>query len=249
MTSLRDTLAGLAGLTPARVRLDSIADALPIGRLLAFQEDHAAARDAIFRPADFQALSALPGFCGPVLRSLAPDRASYIRRPDLGRRLAPGSEIAKTDPLLAVVVCDGLSSRAADDHAAGVIEALRQVFPEAHTAPIFAVEQGRVAIGDEVAAACGARLCLMLIGERPGLTVSDSLGAYLTWNPRPGTRDSARNCVSNIHTNGGLSYQAAAARIAWLLREALRIQATGVTLKDNSGALPGQAAGLTTSGA
>ncbi|OWJ87641.1 hypothetical protein CDV54_21480 [Paracoccus yeei] len=97
------------------------------------------------------------------------------------------------------------------------------------------VRGGRVAIGDPIGLALGARMVLVLIGERPGLSVADSLGAYLTLAPRPGLRDSARNCVSNIHLRGGLSHEEAADRLSWLVAAAQRIGATGVALKDESG--------------
>lgn len=221
-------------MTPSRVRLDAEAGPLPLSRLMAFQEDHAAARDAIFQKTDWAAIERALDRPAQLTRSRAETRAAYLKRPDLGRRLANDAKIAKTDPDLAIVIADGLSPPAIGRHAAPVVNALSALVPAAGKAPLFFAEQGRVAIGDEIGAMSGARLVLILIGERPGLTISDSLGAYLTWRPRPDLRDSARNCVSNIHSNGGLSHDAAAARLAWLISAAEERGLTGVGLKDNS---------------
>ncbi|EPX86011.1 ethanolamine ammonia-lyase subunit EutC [Salipiger mucosus] len=235
---LQERLAALAAMTPSRVRLDAQARPLPMGHLLSFQEDHAAARDAIFTAPDWGALRTALDCPAPLLRSRARDRASYLRRPDLGRRLSHDSAVARTEPRLAVVIADGLSPPAVMANAARLMECLRAQCPESREAPVFLAEQARVALGDEIGEAAGAEMVLMLIGERPGLSVSDSLGAYLTWAPRIGTRDSARNCVSNIHAYGGLSHEAAAARIAWLIEQAFALGATGIALKDTSAAQP-----------
>lgn len=236
--SIKKRLEALFEMTPSRVRLDAAAGPLPLSRLMAFQEDHAAARDAIFQPPDWLAIEESLGRPAHLTRSRAETRAIYLKRPDLGRRLAEGTEIGNTGPDLAIVIADGLSPPATARHAAPLVKALSALAPAAAEAPVFFAEQARVAIGDEIGAMCGARLVLVLIGERPGLTISDSLGAYLTWAPEPGLRDSARNCVSNIHGNGGLSYEAAAARIAWLIAAAQERGLTGVGLKDNSEAAP-----------
>ncbi|MTD98818.1 ethanolamine ammonia-lyase subunit EutC [Paracoccus sp. YIM 132242] len=226
----------LRRLTPARVRLDAAARPMPLSALLSFQEDHAAARDAIHAALDMDGLAAALG-PRPCLRveSLATDRTTYLRRPDLGRQLAPQAALPRLDCPLALVICDGLSAPAVMAQAPGVVAALSDRLPELAAQPVVLVRGGRVAIGDPIGAALGARMVLVLIGERPGLSVADSLGAYLTLNPRPGLRDSARNCVSNIHLRGGLSHEAAADRLAWLVREARRIGTTGVALKDESG--------------
>lgn len=183
---------------------------------------------------DWAALSAdLAMPCIP-LRSRATSRAEYIRRPDLGRLLDPASDVPRAGCDLCIVVADGLSATAITAHAAAMCRKLAAALPDLRLGPVALVEQGRVAIGDEVAFRMDAHLCLLLIGERPGLSVSDSLGAYLTLNPRPGTPDSLRNCVSNIHGKGGLTHRDAVAKIVWLIHEALRIGATGVALKDES---------------
>jgi ethanolamine ammonia-lyase small subunit len=177
---------------------------------------------------------------GEVLEvhSAAPDRATYLQRPDLGRRLAAGTVLARADADLAVVVADGLSPRAVHEHAAGVTTALLERLPGWSVAPVVVAHQGRVALGDEIGAALGARAVVVLIGERPGLSAADSLGAYLTWDPRPGRVDAERNCVSNIRPPHGLGYAQAADTLAALLTAARELGASGVALKDES-VLPG----------
>ncbi|ARC87279.1 ethanolamine ammonia-lyase subunit EutC [Rhodovulum sp. MB263] len=228
----------LRAMTPARVRLDAAAGPTPLDALLAFQEAHAAARDAIHARPDWDALAAaLTPLATIRVQSRAVARSIYLRRPDLGRHLAGPVDLPRTGAPLVVVVGDGLSAPALA-HAAPVIAALRAALPELDATPVILAEGARVALGDDIARRMGAAMCLMLIGERPGLSVSDSLGAYLTANPVPVTRDSARNCVSNIHRTGGLSPEAAAARIAWLIAAARKLGRTGVALKDESGAHP-----------
>lgn len=237
-------LRRLSALTPARVRLQAGAGPTALPDLLRFQQDHAAARDAIHGQVDWDALARdLDPL--PVLRvdSMATDRATYLRRPDLGRQLAP-HDLPRMDAPLQLVIGDGLSAPAVMAQAAGVVRALLACLPELAGRPVILAQGARVALGDAIGAATGAGMVLMLIGERPGLSVADSLGAYLTHAPRIGLRDNARNCVSNIHPNGGLSHQAAAERLAWLVMQGRRIGATGIALKDESGGsdlLPPQA--------
>jgi ethanolamine ammonia-lyase small subunit len=226
--------------TPARIGLGQVGDGLPTARLLEFQAAHAAARDAVHLAFDPGLVAAgLSGLPSRTVNSLAPDRATYLRRPDLGRRLDPAdaAALAATDPGpfdAVIVIADGLSARAVHDHAAALATALADRLSGWRLAPIVLVRQGRVAVGDPVAAALGAGMVAMLIGERPGLSAADSLGCYLTHAPRPGqTRDSERNCVSNIRP-GGLSIAAAADRIAWLMGEARRLGLTGIALKDDA---------------
>lgn len=229
--------AALSRLTPARVRLDASARPLPLADLLAFQEDHAAARDAIHGRVDWDALArALAPLATLRVASAARERAVYLRRPDLGRQLAPGAELPRLDCPLLIVIGDGLSARGVAANAPALGAALVARLPELGGVPVILAEGARVALGDAIGAATGAGMVLMLIGERPGLTVADSLGAYLTLAPRVGLRDSARNCVSNIHGQGGLGPEAAADRIAWLVGAARRLGATGVALKDESAA-------------
>lgn len=234
--SAPDPWARLAAMTPARVRLRAGMRPVSMEELLTFQQDHAAARDAIHGAVDWAALArALDPL--PVLHaaSAATDRATYLRRPDLGRKLAEGDLPHDAPPLL-IVVGDGLSAPAVMAQAAPLVHALVRRLPELDGRPVVLARGARVALGDAIGQAMGAGMVLMLIGERPGLSVADSLGAYLTRAPRTGLRDSARNCVSNIHMNGGLDHEAAADRLLWLITEARRIGATGVALKDDSDA-------------
>jgi ethanolamine ammonia-lyase small subunit len=228
--------------TPARIGLGRHGNGVSTRDLLAAGAAHALARDAVHLSLDVAALRA--GIAGlglgdpEVVASAAPDRATYLTRPDLGRR--PGSPIAQANaPVdLAVVVADGLSAEAIHQHAVALLGELLPLLDAGTTIarPVVAT-QARVALGDHVGAARRARLVLVLIGERPGLSSTDSLGAYLTWAPRPGVLDSARNCVSNIRPPHGLSYAVAGRTLASLMVGARRIGATGVHLKDSSGEL------------
>lgn len=231
----RDLYAGLRALTDARIGLGRAGQGLPTGAMLSFQLDHARARDAVHTPLDVDRMrDALGGAL--LVHSAAPDRATYLQNPDLGRRLADsGPDLPCRDHDLAIVIGDGLSATAVHAHAAAVVSSLKAKLPDWTIAPLVLAEQARVALGDDVAERLGARALVMLIGERPGLSAADSLGAYLTWNPVRGTRDSNRNCVSNIRTPGGLPPAVAADKIAWLLREARRLGLTGVGLKDRHG--------------
>lgn len=230
----RDPFEELRRRTRARVGLGRAGDGLPTAALLDFQMAHARARDAVHGRVDFARLQAAlaPVACVRV-HSAAADRPTYLRRPDLGRRLGEGEgDRLPEGPFdLALVVADGLSSVAVETHAAELVAGLLARLAGFAIGPVVLVAQGRVAIGDEIGARMQARLALVLIGERPGLSSADSLGAYLTFAPVPGTRDSARNCVSNIHAHGLLP-EAAADKIAWLIREALRRQLTGIGLKE-----------------
>ncbi|APZ55328.1 ethanolamine ammonia-lyase subunit EutC [Salipiger abyssi] len=242
-TEFPDVVHRLSDLTPSRVRLDPTGSAAPLSAVLDFQLSHARARDAIRSPADWEGITdALTGQGLEVLdlHSQAETRDIYIRRPDLGRRLAADSRarIAASAPDLAIAIVDGLSATAVSTHAANMVRAIAGALPEIAIGPVALVREGRVAIGDEIAAAMQAPLCLVLIGERPGLSVSDSLGAYLTWDPKPGTADSRRNCVSNIHGRGGLSYDRATDLLAFLIRKARELGATGVALKDDRPSTP-----------
>lgn len=233
----------LRATTPARIGLGRAGDAVPTREVLDFGAAHAAARDAVHLPLDVAAV--VKGLTGlglgdpAVIMSAAPDRATYLTRPDLGRVPAPDAVLpGPAGAELAVVVADGLSAAAVERHAVPLLETLLPLLEEATTvaAPVVAT-QARVALGDHVGQALGARLVLVLIGERPGLSASDSLGAYLTWAPRPGVLDSARNCVSNIRPPHGLDYGSAARTIASLIVGARQLGATGVRLKAGAGEL------------
>ena len=243
-----DPWAVLRAATRARVALGRAGDALPTVRELEFRAAHAAARDAVHQPLDPAVVraaldSALDGTAprGRELlevRSAAPDRATYLQRPDLGRQLAEGTSLPRADADLAVLVADGLSPRAVHEHAAGLVTALLERLPGWTVAPLVLAHQARVALGDAVGEALGARAVVVLIGERPGLSSADSLGVYLTWDPRPGRADSERNCVSNVRPPHGLSYAQAADTVAALLGAARELGASGVVLKDEGPALP-----------
>lgn len=220
----------LKAATPARIALGRAGPALPTAAVLDFALDHARARDAVHAAVDFEALAGRIPLPSVIVASAAPDRTTYLRRPDLGRRLAPGQALPLSPCDLLLVVGDGLSAAAVEAHAAPLIAALP---PDLGGGPVVLARQARVALGDEIGERMGARMVAVLIGERPGLSSPDSLGVYLTWGPRVGRTDAERNCISNIRP-GGLSYQAAAARLAWLAREGLKRRLTGVDLKDQS---------------
>jgi ethanolamine ammonia-lyase small subunit len=227
--------------TSARIALGRVGSSLPTAEVLRFGLAHAQARDAVHRPLDFSALQEQlrqQGFRTLRVKSDAMDRQSYLLRPDLGRRLDALCQQRllqeAASPELAIVIADGLSSIAVQQHALPLLQAFRQRFDSdwANT-PVVLAEQGRVAIGDAIAAALRARLLVVLIGERPGLSSPDSLGLYVSYRPQIGMMDSQRNCISNVRPQG-LPYALAAHKLAYLAREALRLQLSGVTLKDDS---------------
>ena len=235
----------LRALTPARVALGRRGASLPTKPLLEFTLDHARARDAVHATFDAQGMIAALGAFGlPIVdvRSRAVARSDYLRRPDLGRQLesasAEGLAAHAANPgSLAIVVGDGLSPTAVHAHATRLLQSLLPRLSGENAVAIghiIVASGARVALGDEIGAVLDARMVLMLIGERPGLSAPDSLGAYLTFAPRRGRTDAERNCVSNIH-KAGLSYDEAAHKVAWLIREGLARTITGVALKDESG--------------
>ncbi|MGZ4648033.1 MAG: ethanolamine ammonia-lyase subunit EutC [Blastococcus sp.] len=233
-----DPWAVLRGAPRARVALGRAGDGLPTAHELEFRAAHAAARDAVHEPLDPAVVRAgLPGIEVLEVASAARDRGEYLQRPDLGRRLAGGTSLPRSDADLAIVIADGLSPRAVNRHAAGVVSALLALLPAWSVAPVVLAAQARVALGDEIGAALGARAVVVLIGERPGLSSADSLGIYLTWDPRPGRVDAERNCVSNVRPPHGLGYGQAARTVAALLEGARALGASGVALKDEGPAL------------
>ncbi|MEA1834816.1 ethanolamine ammonia-lyase subunit EutC [Methylobacterium durans] len=243
MSRADDVWSRLSALTPARIGLGRAGNGLPTREVLRFGLAHAQARDAVHAPMDSDAVAGAIAALGlDCLRvaSRAPDRATYLRRPDYGRRLSEegakalaGVAAAQAD--LALVVADGLSARAVHENAAGLIGALLPHAEKAgwRLAPVIVAEQARVALGDAVGAALRTRAVAVLIGERPGLSSPDSLGIYLTFDPRPGRSDAERNCISNVRA-AGLTHAEAAFRLSWLLRQALVRGLTGVSLKDES---------------
>ncbi|MGN2637891.1 ethanolamine ammonia-lyase subunit EutC [Nocardia takedensis] len=235
--------ADLRRSTQARIGLGRTGDALPTTEVLALRAAHAAARDAVHEPIDVDALAARIAELGagdPVrVTSRARSRSEYLRRPDLGRLPAEPTPIRAEDADLGIVLADGLSPRALTDHGPALLAALIRELGPKHTlaTPVIAT-QARVALGDHLGAAMGVRTVLVLIGERPGLSVADSLGIYLTHLPRPGRTDADRNCVSNIHPPDGLGYAEAARVVAGLVAGAWELGRSGVDLKDNSRATP-----------
>jgi len=236
----------LRRLTPARIALGRTGTSLPTRAQLDFQFAHAQARDAVHLPFDHAGLSAQLSERGReslLLHSAAVDRNSYLQRPDLGRKLSDDSaqrlrEYAEANPGgvdLAIVVADGLSALAVHRHTLPFLNRLEEQMSTDgwSMAPIVLVEQGRVAVGDEIGQLLGAKMLVMLIGERPGLSSPDSLGLYFTYNPKIGLTDAYRNCISNVRLEG-LSYGMAAHRLLYLMREACRRQLSGVNLKDEA---------------
>lgn len=241
---LSRSLQDLRQLTPARVALGRTGASLPTRALLEFALDHARARDAVHAPFDSPAIISdleAMGLETLTVFSRAESRDDYLRRPDRGRKLALQScdlvaERSKGVFDLAVVIGDGLSPSAVNAHAG---ELIRSLIPRLHADSIqigiaVVASGARVALGDQIGSLLGARALLMLIGERPGLSVPQSVGAYLTYGPAPGLTDACRNCISNIH-GSGLRYDEATFKIAWLVREALIRKVSGVALKDESG--------------
>ncbi|MFP3891487.1 ethanolamine ammonia-lyase subunit EutC [uncultured Ralstonia sp.] len=234
----------LRQLTPARIALGRAGVSLPTQPQLAFQAAHAQARDAVHLPFDHAALRAQlaeQGIASLLLHSAAHDRNHYLQRPDLGRRLVEASvqqlrDVAQAGGVdVAIVVADGLSALAVHRHAAPLIARLTDdIRAEGWSmAPIVLVEQGRVAVADEVGERLGARMSVILIGERPGLSSPDSLGLYFTYAPKIGLTDAARNCISNVRPEG-LSTPMAAHKLLYLMREAWRRQLSGVQLKEEA---------------
>ncbi|WP_336486165.1 ethanolamine ammonia-lyase subunit EutC [Methylobacterium nigriterrae] len=245
MSGPDDLWRRLSALTPARIGLGRAGSGLPTREVLRFGLAHAQARDAVHLPMESDAIirdvEAL-GLTALAAASRAPDRATYLRRPDLGRRLSEESKQALAraagGPVdLALVVADGLSARAIHENAVRLVAAFRPHLKEAgwSLAPVVVASQARVALGDAIGAALKARAVAVLIGERPGLSSPDSLGIYLTFAPRPGRQDAERNCISNVRA-AGLPHAEAAFRLGWLLSQALARGLTGVKLKDESDA-------------
>jgi ethanolamine ammonia-lyase small subunit len=235
----------LRDFTSARVSLPTRGNSIATTEVLDFQLAHARARDAVHAVLD------VPAFARRLqeelsvsvvrLQTNAPDRASYLRRPDLGRTLHSESvAMLQRGPFdLAVTIADGLSALAVERNAIPLLAELLPRLAAAgwSVAPLVVVQQGRVAIGDPIGSYLGAKLSLVLIGERPGLSSPDSLGAYLTWAPGAERTDADRNCLSNIR-EGGLLAEAAAERLFWFLETARMRQITGTSLKEGDAAAP-----------
>jgi len=238
----QESWVALKRFTDARIALGRAGAAIPTRELLAFQLAHAQARDAVHARLDFKSLAGnLKPWNIPILmlRSEITGRSEYLRRPDLGRILHESSRTTLQDAAtvdgydLALVISDGLSANGIQ---ANVLLFLKEFLPSAlaanlRLAPLCLVEQGRVAIGDEIGFLLHARATAVLIGERPGLSSPDSLGIYLTYDPQPGLTDQRRNCISNVRS-AGLPPALAARKLLYLATEALRRKLSGVELKD-----------------
>lgn len=242
--------------TAARIGLGRAGISVPTKHLLDFQLAHAQAQDAVHLPLDTCQLVSDIELPYVIVHSQVADRSHYLQRPDLGRRLNSDSITAlkqhaavEDNPYdLAIVIVDGLSSFAIQKNAAPLLQQLterlsKQTLPNStkenkstkpcRLAPVVVVEQGRVAIGDEVGELLNAKSVLVLIGERPGLSSPDSLGLYLTWAPKIGLTDESRNCISNVRPEG-LKYPEAVSKVLYLLGEAHQRQLTGVNLKERT---------------
>lgn len=240
-----DPWLGLQKWTDARIALGRAGTALPTSPLLEFQLAHARARDAVQTPCGFSSVrQSAARLKMEVLevRSRAAHRAEYLRRPDFGRQLdSPSEALLKSQvPIpggfdVCLIIADGLSSQAVETQAGPMLEVLVPLIRAKRysLAPLICATQARVALSDEVGEALDAALCLMLVGERPGLSSPDSLGAYLTWNPHRGLQNADRNCVSNIRP-AGLNFESAAQTLMNLIRGAFLLRVSGVKLKEDS---------------
>jgi ethanolamine ammonia-lyase small subunit len=240
-----DPLIFLKGFTAARIAIGRVGASIPLKQSLEFKLAHAHARDAVYSALNTERLmTSLKIFDLPILHlhSKAASRNKYLKRPDHGRQLNEEStELLKdycSGKDVAIIIADGLSATAVNENTFGLLELLIPMLIAAKLkiAPLCLVEQGRVAIGDDIAHFLNAKLSLLLIGERPGLSSADSMGAYLTYKPKPGLTDEARNCISNIRPQG-LTNKPAADKIFYLVNEAFNRKLSGVGLKDNAGLL------------
>jgi ethanolamine ammonia-lyase small subunit len=239
--NIPDPWASLRGFTAARIAIGRTGNSIPLQQVLEFKLAHAHARDAVYSKLNVDALrDNLAQFDLTVhhLHSRAIHREKYLTRPDYGRRLDDPSAEQLQNQLpvtIALVITDGLSATAINQYAVTLLQLLitRLIAANMGTINITIVEQGRVAIADEIGQAFAAMLSVILIGERPGLTAPDSMSAYLTYQPKVGLTDEARNCISNIRPEG-LDIPAAADKLFYLIAESLRRKLSGVELKDNS---------------
>lgn len=229
----------LKSYTDARIALGRSGGSLPTSELLKFRKDHALAKDAVWTELDVKLLEReIEGLqlSTVKLSSQATDRLAYIKRPDLGRKLDQPSidkiaSFPKTEHDISIILADGLSAQAISLHAIPFLKEFLPTISAYSLAPICLVNQGRVAISDEIGELFSSKISIILIGERPGLSSPYSMGIYLTYNPKAGNTDEKRNCISNIRT-GGLPYAYAAGKLAFLTSEAIRLKLSGVNLKD-----------------
>jgi ethanolamine ammonia-lyase small subunit len=245
---IRNPWTRLRSFTNARLALGRAGDSLPTSEVLEFSLAHAQARDAVHNMLDVESVAknlVASGFESIAVESAARDRAEYLRRPDIGRRLNDQSrsrlnserraERTVEEPAASAVfiIADGLSAIAPERHAVPVLREIANKLESWTIGPIFIATQARVGLGDEIGELLGAEMTVTLIGERPGLSSPDSLGIYLTYNPRIGCTDADRNCISNVRPEG-LSYEAAAHKLHHLMLAARSTRQSGVALKDES---------------
>ncbi len=248
-----DEWSPLRAFTDARIALGRAGESLPTRAHLEFQLAHARARDAVHLALDESRLKVELGKRFPTVVdvcSAAPDRLSYLRRPDLGRCIDPAAQhrlemLAAPPSDVVIIVGDGLSARAVNDHALAFVDALQEELSGWSVGPCVLVRHARVAITDPIGMALNARIGVMILGERPGLSAADSLGIYVTWQPKPGRTDAERNCISNVRP-GGQSPAAAAHRLGYLLREMRRQGMGGIAVKDQSRVIDGSVASVGT---
>jgi ethanolamine ammonia-lyase small subunit len=242
-----DPLLSLKEFTAARIAIGRVGTSIPLKESLEFKLAHAHARDAVYSVLDSDGLlTKLREFNLPVLHlhSKAAGRHKYLKRPDLGRQLDEESAQQLIEYSsgydVAIIIADGLSAAAVNENAFALLQLLLPMLSSAklNIAPLCLAEQARVAIGDDIGYGLKAKFSIILIGERPGLSAADSMGAYLTYNPRPGLTDESRNCISNIRPQG-LTHKPAANKMFYLIIEAFKRKLSGVELKDNAGLITG----------
>lgn len=231
----------LTDFTAARIALGRTGVSLPTDKSLSFLFDHARAKDAVLVSYDYRAIAAqaekITGEKALMVKSAAADRKEYLMRPDLGRKLSEASgETLKNFIIdnsidISITAADGLSARAIHENFEPFMIELMPLLSAYSIAPVTVAVNGRVAIADEIAHSFGAKIAVILIGERPGLKSPNSMGIYMTYNAKPGTTDERRNCISNVRPEG-LSYAHAAGKLAWLIHESIRREISGVDLKD-----------------
>jgi ethanolamine ammonia-lyase small subunit len=235
-----DPWAELRRFTDSRIALGRSGSSLPLAASLAFRLDHARARDAVHAPFQRAELAGRlrgAGIACVELESCVTDREEFLTRPDKGRRLSARSvqELRGMEKGcdICLAVGDGLSARAIHENAEAFVLACASMFGPAglSVSPVCLVRNARVAVADEIGEILGARLSVILIGERPGLSSPNSMGVYLTMNPRPGTTDERRNCISNVR-EGGLGITEGVRKLGYLVEEAFRLGQSGVALKD-----------------
>lgn len=240
---IRNTWETLKQFTAARIALGRTGASIPTNEYLQFKLSHAQAKDAVWQPFDNESIAEelqSMGIDTVQVESMAGSKEEYLRRPDLGRKLSTQSTSLLTGmPVspanILIVVGDGLSSKAVHEHA---VPFIWHFLPYVHDFgktlhPVVIAKSARVALGDEIGQLLNAQIIVMLIGERPGLSSADSLGIYLTWQPRAGKSDAERNCISNVRPQG-MIYPKAAFKLAWLIEHAFEQSGTGVQLKDMS---------------